>query len=109
MPSTRGIIRLKSYARLMLLLIVLALSVGMLWTAINILGDITRLDLDEDRPGPANPMLEPGALGKSTESTKVDEEEPRELGPIMEIRLATYTKYLRRYPAENYTQGRWIE
>jgi transglutaminase-like putative cysteine protease len=100
---------LKSYARLMLLLIVLALSVGMLSTAINILGDITRLDLDEDRPGPVNPMMEPGSLGKSTESTKVDEEEPRELGPIMEIRLPTYTKYLRRYPAENYTGGRWIE
>jgi hypothetical protein len=100
---------LKSYARLVLLLVVLALSVGMLSTAINILGDINRLNLDEEKPGPSNPMMDPGALGKSTESTKVDEEEPRELGPIMEIRLQTSTRYLRRYAAENYTAGRWFE
>jgi len=100
---------LKSYARLVLLLVVLALSVGMLSTAINILGDINRLNLDEEKPGPSNPMLDPGALGKSTESTKVDEEEPRELGPIMEIRLQTFTRYLRRYAAEQYSDGRWIE
>ena len=100
---------MKSYARLVLLLIVLALSVGMLSTAINILGDISRLNLDEERPGPSNPMMDPGALGKSTESAKVDEEEPRELGPIMEIRLQTFTRYLRRYAAENYTGGRWFE
>jgi len=100
---------LKSYARLVLLLLVLALSVGMLSAAINILGDITRLDLDEDKPGPVNPIMDPSAMGKSTESVSVDEEEPREMGPIMEIRLQTYTRYLRRYPAENYTLGRWVE
>lgn len=100
---------MKSYARLVLLLLVLALSVGMLSAAINILGDITRLDLDEDKPGPVNPIMDPSAMGKSTESVSVDEEEPREMGPIMEIRLQTYTRYLRRYPAENYTLGRWVE
>jgi len=100
---------LKSYARLVLLLLVLALSVGMLSTAISILGDITRLDLDEDRPGPVNPIMDPAGMGKSTESVGVDDEEPREMGPIMEIRLPTYTRYLRRYPAENYTLGRWVE
>ena len=100
---------MKSYARLVLLLVVLVLSVGMLSTAISILGDITRLNLDEDRPGPVNPMMDPAAMGKSTESVSVDEEEPREMGPIMEIRLQTFTRYLRRYPAENYTLGRWVE
>jgi transglutaminase-like putative cysteine protease len=79
----------------------------MLSTAINILGDITKLDLDEDKPGPVNPVLNPGALGKSTEEVPVGGEEPKTLGPIMEIRMATRTRYLRRMPAENYSWGSW--
>ena len=59
------------YARLALLLLVLTLSVGMLSAAINILGDITRLELDEDKPGPANPMMNPGALGKQSDEVEV--------------------------------------
>ena len=99
--------RLNNYARLALLLVVLTLSVGMLSTAINILGDITKLDLDEDKPGPVNPVLNPGALGKSNEEVPVGGEEPKTLGPIMEIRMATRTRYLRRMPAENYSGGSW--
>ena len=95
------------YARLALLLLVLTLSVGMLSTAINILGDITRLDLDEDKPGPANPIMNPGALSKSSDEVEVGGVEPRTLGPIMELRLQPKTRYLRRVPAENYTGGRW--
>ncbi|MCW4048292.1 MAG: transglutaminase domain-containing protein [Candidatus Bathyarchaeota archaeon] len=99
---------MKKYARLAGLLIVLTLSVGMLSTAINILGDIKRLDLDEDKPGPAVQMMNPGSLGKSDEVMEVGGSEPRKLGPIMEIRLATDTSYLRRMPAENYTSGTWF-
>ena len=95
------------YARLALLLLVLTLSVGMLSTAINILGDITRLELDEDKPGPANPMMSPGTLGKTSDEVEVSGVEPRKLGPIMELRLPPKTRYLRRVPAENYTGGTW--
>jgi transglutaminase-like putative cysteine protease len=93
--------------RLALLLIVLTLSVGMLSTAINILGDITRLNLDENKPGPANPVLNPGALGKTNQEVPVGGDEPKALGPIMEIRMSTGTRYLRRMPAENYSDGSW--
>jgi len=98
---------LNRYARLALLLLVLTLSVGMLSTAINILGDITRLELDENKPGPANPIMNPGALSKSSDEVEVGDVEPRKLGPIMELRLPPKTRYLRRVPAENYTSGTW--
>ena len=95
------------YARLALLLLVLMLSVGMLSAAINILGDITRLDLDEDKPGPINPMMDPGSLGQSSDEVDMINVEPRKMGPIMELRLPPKTRYLRRMPAENYTWGTW--
>ena len=95
------------YARLALLLLVLVLSVGMLSAAINILGDITRLDLDEDKPGPINPMMDPGSLGQSSDEVDMINVEPRKMGPIMELRLPPKTRYLRRMPAENYTWGTW--
>jgi len=98
---------LNRYARLALLLLVLTLSVGMLSAAINILGDITRLELEEDKPGPINPMMDPGSLGKTSDEVDVTNVEPRKLGPIMELRLPPKTKYLRRMPAENYTAGTW--
>jgi len=98
---------LNRYARLALLLLVLTLSVGMLSTAINILGDITRLELDEDKPGPVNPIMNPGALSKSSEEVEVSGVEPQTLAPIMELRLQPKTRYLRRVPAENYTGGTW--
>ena len=99
---------MKNYGRLALLITVLALSVGMLSTAINILGDITELDLDEDRPGPVNTMMSPGALSRSGEEVEVGGSEPHELGPILIIKLAPNTKYLRRYPCSNYSSGTWI-
>jgi len=98
---------LNRYARLALLLLVLVLSVGMLSAAINILGDITRLDLDEDKPGPINPMMDPGSLGQSSDEVDMINVEPRKMGPIMELRLPPKTRYLRRMPAENYTWGTW--
>ena len=95
------------YAKLALLLLVLTLSVGMLSAAISILGDITRLELDEDKPGPVNPIMDPGSLGKTSDEVEVSNVEPRKLGPIMELRLPPKTRYLRRMPAENYTAGTW--
>lgn len=79
----------------------------MLSAAINILGDITRLDLDEDKPGPINPMMDPGSLGKSSDEVDITDVEPQKMGPIMELRLPPKTRYLRRMPAENYTWGTW--
>jgi len=55
---------MKSYTRLALFLLILLLSVGMLSTAINILGDITELDLEEDVPGAGESTLGPGGLTK---------------------------------------------
>jgi transglutaminase-like putative cysteine protease len=80
----------------------------MLSTAINILGDITELDLDEDKPGPVTSMMGPGALSRSDEEVEVGGSEPHQLGPILMIRLAPMTKYLRRYPCNNYSDGTWI-
>lgn len=97
---------MKKYARLALLLLVLTLSVGMLSTAINILGDITRLDLDEDQPPPAMSMAAPG-LEQAQEEVQVGEMQTGKRGPIIEIRLAPRTRYIRRYPMEDYDAGKW--
>lgn len=100
---------MKQYARLLGLLIVLTLSVGMLGTAINILGDITRLELDETAPVAAKGFSEAQSLSGGEQQAQVGYEVEQEKGPILLIRLPTRDKYLRRYAAYNYTHGTWTK
>jgi len=100
---------LKQYARLLALIIVLTLSVGMLGTAINILGDITRLELDENAPVASAGMAEAQSLSGGEQQAQVGYESQQERGPILQIKLPTSTKYLRRYAAYNYTHGTWTK
>lgn len=98
---------MKQYARLIGLLIVLTLSVGLLSTAISILGDITRLELDENAPVAAKGFAETQSLSGGEQDANVGYESQQERGPILLIRFPTGTKYLRRYAAYNYTLGKW--
>lgn len=99
---------MKNYSRLALLLIVLTLGVAMLSTAINILGDITDLDLEQTIAAEGPGMSNPGGLRKDEEKVEVGESGAGKKGPILQILLPTETKYLRRFPAENYTDGFWV-
>ncbi|MFH1179488.1 MAG: transglutaminase domain-containing protein [Candidatus Bathyarchaeota archaeon] len=100
---------MKQYARLLALLIVLTISVGMLSTAINILGDITRLELDETAPVTSKGFAEAEGLSGGEQQAQVGYEAEQEKGPILLIRLPTKTMYLRRYAAYNYTLGTWTK
>jgi transglutaminase-like putative cysteine protease len=99
---------LKKYTRLALFLVVLTISVGLLATAINILGDIEKLDINQDRSGKSSYMSSPASLSREDEEIQVGGASPGKLGPIFMIQLPTRTKYLRRIVALNYTRGKWI-
>lgn len=98
---------MKRYARLILLLVVLTLSVGMLSSAIYILGDITRLELDEPPPMTGQNLAEAQGLSGGEQQAKVGFEQQKPKGPVLMIRYSTRTKYLRRYAAYNYTDAFW--
>ena len=98
---------LKQYVRLLALLIVLTLSVGMLGTAINILGDITRLELDDSGPLSTKGFAEAEGLSGGEQQAQVGYEAQQERGPILLIEMQPKTKYLRRYAAYNYSLGTW--
>lgn len=100
---------MKRYARLVLLLVVLTLSVGMLSSAIYILGDITRLDLDEGSPKTSQDLSEAQGLSGGEQEAKVGFEQQKPKGPVLMIRYSPRTKYLRRYAAYNYTDAFWIK
>ncbi len=85
----------------------LALSVGMLSSAIYILGDITRLELDDNPPPTGQGLNEAQGLGGGEQEGQVGFEQQKPRGPVLMIRFATRTKYLRRYAAYNYTEGFW--
>jgi transglutaminase-like putative cysteine protease len=99
---------MKSYSRLALFLLILLLSVGLLSTAINILGDITELDLEEEVPGLGAGDIGPAGLSRGTgEAVAVEDPNAGNIGPIFEIQYPPQTKYLRRMVAENYRDGFW--
>jgi len=81
----------------------------MLSTAINILGDITRLDLDENAPLASKGFAEAEGLSGGEQQAQVGYEAQQEKGPILLIEMQTKTKYLRRYAAYNYTLGTWTK
>jgi hypothetical protein len=80
----------------------------MLSTAINILGDITRLELDETAPVSSKGFAEAQGLSGGEQQAEVGFESQQEKGPIIQINLPTRTKYLRRYAANNYSSGYWV-
>ncbi len=98
---------MKRYARLVLLMVVLTLSVGMLSSAIYILGDITRLELDEGSSSNTPNLSEAQSLSGGEQQAQVGFEQEQPKGPVLKIRFPTRTKYLRRYAAYNYTNGFW--
>lgn len=98
---------MNNYARLALFLIVLALSVGLLSSAINTIGEIDKESLNEDVTVISNPVANPAGLTKSNEVVNVTGSEPGKKGPLFYIRLQTLTRYLRKRVAVNYTSGTW--
>ena len=98
---------MNNYARLVLFLIVLALSVGLLSSAINTLGEIDKESLNEDLTVISNPVANPAGLTKSNEVVNVTGNEPGKKGPLFYIRLQPLTRYLRKRVAVNYTSGTW--
>ena len=85
----------------------LTLSVGMLSSAIYILGDITRLDLDESSSVSSKGLSEAQSLSGGEQQAEVGFEQQKPKGPVLMIKLSTRTKYLRRYAAYNYSYGFW--
>lgn len=83
------------------------ISVGLLSTAINILGDITRLDLDETNNVMTKGFSEAQGLNGGEQEAQVGFESQQERGPILRIDFPTHTMYLRRYAAYNYSMGTW--
>jgi transglutaminase-like putative cysteine protease len=81
----------------------------MLGTAINILGDITELELDQRGPVASKGFSEAQSLSGGEQQAQVGYEAQQEKGPILQIRLPPRTKYLRRYAAYNYTHGTWTK
>ncbi len=88
-------------------MVVLTLSVGMLSSAIYILGDITRLNLEEGNPASSMGLSEAQGLSGGEQEAKVGFEQQTPRGPVLMIRFSTRTKYLRRYAAYNYSNGYW--
>jgi transglutaminase-like putative cysteine protease len=89
-------------------IIVLTFSIGLLATAITILGDIERINLNQERSGTSSYMSSPSSLSREDEEIQVGGASPGKLGPIFMIQLPTRTRYLRRIVATNYTSGKWI-
>ena len=79
----------------------------MLSSAIYILGDITRLDLDEGNPVSSVGLSEAQSLSGGEKEAKIGFEQQKPKGPVIMIRFSTQTKYLRRYAAYNYSNGYW--
>ena len=88
-------------------MVVLTLSVGMLSSAIYILGDITRLELDESSSVTSKGLSEAQSLSGGEKEAQVGFEQQQEKGPVLRIQFAPRTKYLRRYAAYNYSDGFW--
>jgi transglutaminase-like putative cysteine protease len=86
---------------------VLTLSVGMLSSAIYILGDITRLDLDESSSVSSKGLSEAQSLSGGEQQAEVGFEQQKPKGPVLMIKFSTRNKYLRRYAAYNYSYGFW--
>ena len=85
----------------------LTLSVGMLSSAIYILGDITRLDLDESSSVSSKGLSEAQSLSGGEQQAEVGFEQQKPKGPVLMIKFSTRNKYLRRYAAYNYSYGFW--
>jgi transglutaminase-like putative cysteine protease len=83
------------------------MSVGMLSSAIYILGDITRLDLDESSSVSSTGLSEAQSLSGGEQQAEVGFEQQKPKGPVLMIKFSTRNKYLRRYAAYNYSYGFW--
>ena len=79
----------------------------MLSSAIYILGDITRLDLDESSSVSSKGLSEAQSLSGGEQQAEVGFEQQRPKGPVLMIKFSTRNKYLRRYAAYNYSNGFW--
>ena len=79
----------------------------MLSSAIYILGDITRLDLDEGSSVSSKGLSEAQSLSGGEQQAEVGFEQQKPKGPVLMIKLSTRNKYLRRYAAYNYSYGFW--
>jgi len=100
---------MNNYQRLALLLLVLLLSVGLLSSAISILGDINELNLEDDVPGTGEPEFGVAGLTKAGgEEVPVDDPSMAKMGPIFEIIYPPKTVYLRRMICEEYRNGSWV-
>ncbi len=101
---------MKSYQKAAVFIAVLLFSVSMISAAIDILGNISDIDLDTEQQD-KNTAAEPseaveGKRGKG-ELVKVDAPPTGGVHPLFEIHMPPRTKYLRRTVGEVYEDGSW--
>ncbi len=100
---------MKGYHRAAVLIVVLLFSVSLMSAAINILGNISDVDLDVE-PQNEETAVEPagtGEAGKGKGKLIQVEAAPGGVYPLFEIEMPPRTKYLRLSVGEVYEDGAW--
>ena len=100
---------MKGYQKLAVFIVVLLLSVSFISTAIDILGDISDIDLDEEQnektaAEPAETVEAERGKGRVVE---VDAAPTGAIRPLFKIQYPPKTRYLRRTVLEVYSDGEW--
>jgi transglutaminase-like putative cysteine protease len=101
---------MKGYQKLGLFLAVLLFSVGLMSVAIDILGDITNIELDVETQlkDASTAGSEEGEVGKRKgQKVKVEGAPAKGGGPLFEITDPPKTRYLRWSIGEEYEGGEW--
>jgi transglutaminase-like putative cysteine protease len=101
---------MKGYQKLGLFLAVLLFSVGLMSVAIDILGDITDIELDVETQlkDASSAGSEEGEVGRRKgQKVKVEGAPGKGGGPLFEITYPSKTRYLRWSIGEEYEEGEW--
>jgi transglutaminase-like putative cysteine protease len=101
---------MKGYQKLGLFLAVLLFSVGLMSVAIDILGDITDIELDVETQlkDASSAGSEEGEVGRRKgQKVKVEGAPGKGGGPLFEITYPPKTRYLRWSIGEEYEEGEW--
>ena len=98
---------MRSYAKLAAFIAVLLLSVSLMSTAIEYLGELSRVDLDMELQAQASGEGDEGDVSKEDKTVKVKGALPGEGRPLFEIWGSPWTKYLRWTVSDIYVNGTW--
>jgi hypothetical protein len=100
---------MKGYQKAAVFIAVLLFSVSLISAAIDILGDITDVDLDDDRfdTGADRPSEAGDAERTKGEEVEVDSKRRGSAYPLFKIYMQPQTRYLRQSVGEIYEGGKW--